>query len=75
MILMTRRDAVLDDAPGLRLPPLLPETLEAARVLRPGADVYALEADWHAWWAQTGRLQVRNADRAFLGFVKKGVAR
>jgi plasmid replication initiation protein len=75
MILMTRRDAVLDDAPGLRLPPLLPETLEAARVLRPGADVYALEADWHAWWAQTGRPQVRNADRAFLGFVKKGVAR
>ncbi|MBV7397348.1 replication initiator protein A [Mameliella alba] len=72
MILFSRRDAVLEEeaaGSGIGLPPLLPETLEAARALRPGADVYALEADWRAWWARSGRAPVRNADKAFLGFV------
>jgi plasmid replication initiation protein len=70
MILVTRRGEVVEDLPpGPGLPPLLSETLEAARALRPGADVYALEADWRAWWARTGRAPVRNADKAFLGFV------
>ena len=68
MVLITRRDEVVEAA-GPSLPPLLPETLQAARALRPGADVYALEADWRAWWAASGRAQVRNPDKAFLGFV------
>ncbi|ODM45554.1 plasmid replication initiator RepA [Ruegeria sp. PBVC088] len=70
MVVFSRRDGVVEEAgPGVGLPPLLPETLEAARALRPGADVYALEADWRAWWARTGKAPVRNADKAFLGFV------
>lgn len=68
MLQVTRRDEVVE-AMGPSLPPLLPETLQAARSLRPGADVYALEADWRAWWAASGRAQVRNPDKAFLGFV------
>lgn len=68
MLQVTRRDEVVE-AMGPSLPPLLPETLQAARRLRPGADVYALEADWRAWWAASGRVQVRNPDKAFLGFV------
>lgn len=68
MLQVTRRDEVVE-AMGPSLPPLLPETLQAARSLRPGADVYALEADWRAWWVASGRVQVRNPDKAFLGFV------
>lgn len=41
-----------------------------ARALAPGADVYALEADWRAYWARSGRPRLRSADAAFLGFVK-----
>jgi plasmid replication initiation protein len=55
--------------------PLAPETLEAARSLAPGWDVYALEADWRAYWAGSGRPRLRSADRAFLGFVKARMAR
>ncbi len=51
-------------------PPLSPEALEAARALRPGHDVYTLEAEWRRFWARSGRPRLRSADRAFLGFVK-----
>ena len=52
-------------------PMLKPQTLEAARDLMPGADVYALEADWRAMWRSTGSPRLRQADAAFLGWVKK----
>ena len=74
MVVVARRDVVVDETPGLHMPPLLPETLETARALAPGADVYALEADWRAWWTQSGRPPLRSPDKAFLGFVKRGVS-
>ena len=43
---------------------------ERARALDPGADIYALEADWRSWWDETGRPRLGNADAAFLGWVK-----
>jgi plasmid replication initiation protein len=52
-------------------PSLSAETLEAARHLVPGADVYALEARWRAYWEVTGRPHLRSPDRAFLGWVGK----
>lgn len=51
-------------------PLLTPEALEAARALAPGSDVYALEARWQAWWAESGKSVLRNPDRAFLAWVK-----
>ena len=60
-------------APG-RDPMLAPETLEAARRLAPGADVYALEARWRAFWEATGRPRLRSPERAFLGWVAKAAA-
>ena len=42
---------------------------EAARAAAPGWDIYALEADWRAYWARSGRPRLRSADKAFLGFV------
>lgn len=54
------------------MPPALSgAALEAARALMPGADVYALEAEWRGVWARTGQARLRNADAAFVGWVKK----
>lgn len=51
-------------------PILSQEALEAAKALRPGADVYGLQARWLAWWDDTGRPRVQAPDRAFLAWVK-----
>lgn len=56
-------------------PPLFgAETYEAAKALAPGADVYALEAEWRAWWVETGQPRLRNPEKAFLGWVKGKVS-
>ena len=68
LIMVSRRGQVVSDELA---PQLSPETLEAARSLMPGADVYALEADWRSFWAESGRQPLQNADKAFLGWVKK----
>lgn len=56
-------------------PTLVSETLEIARAMMPGADVYALEAEWRSWWAETGRKRLIAPDQAFLGWLKTRVAR
>jgi plasmid replication initiation protein len=56
--------------PDTGRPLLAAETLDAARALRPGHDVHALEAEWLAWWAETGRPRLRAPDRAFLAWVR-----
>jgi len=58
---------------GPDAPQLSPDALAQARVLVPGADVYALEAEWRAFWAGSGREKLRSADRAFIGWVAKKV--
>jgi plasmid replication initiation protein len=59
---------VVEDAVGLG--PLSVEAIEEARRLMPGADVYAVEAEWRGFWATSGRVRVRNVDAAFLGWVR-----
>jgi plasmid replication initiation protein len=68
MILVTPRAAVIEPGTG---PFLSPETLEEARVLRPGEDVYALEARWREVWVTTGRPRLRSPDKTFLGWLRK----
>ena len=63
-------EAASDFSAGLSAPRFDPEVLDAARALAPGADVYALEAEWRAWWVQTGRPRLSAPDRAFLAWVK-----
>ncbi|WP_411958328.1 replication initiator protein A [Paracoccus homiensis] len=65
---VTPRAMVIDPNDG---PHLRPETLDQARALVPGADIYALEAEWRGWWATSGRKRLRSADRAFLGWLQK----
>ncbi|MEO9651794.1 MAG: replication initiator protein A [Roseobacter sp.] len=61
-------DRLVETAPS---PALSSETLEVARTLMPGADVYALEAHWRGVWTASGSPHLKNPDRAFLGWVKK----
>ncbi len=48
--------------------PLSPDALEAARAALPGADVYALEAEWRA--RAPARRHRQSADAAFLNWIK-----
>ena len=70
LIRFTLRGRVVEPAPGT-VPVLSAAALERARALLPGADVYALEAEWRGVWDRTGRARLRSADGAFLGWVKK----
>ena len=67
IIAVTRREAESSGAGG---PALSPETLEEARVLASGADVYALEAEWRRFAAN---VPPRAPDAAFLGWVRRRV--
>jgi len=71
MIAVIRKGAVLEEGRAGRLM-LKPDTLEAARALAPGADVYALEAEWRAFAAIS---PPRAPDAAFLGWVGKRLDR
>ena len=70
IISFTPRSAVVEPGTG---PQLSADALEAARSLAPGADVYALEAEWRGFWADTGRKALRSPDKAFLAWVEKRV--
>ena len=67
MIVVTRKSPVIDAGQGIAL---APDTLDKARALVPGADIYALESEWRALAA---RVPPRHPDAAFLGWVKKRV--
>lgn len=71
LIRVTPRDAVLDEAAGQGAPTLSPGTLDEARALMPGYDVYALEAEWRGVWQRSGRPVLRSPDKTFLGWVRK----
>lgn len=72
---VTPRAAVIE-RPLLQnsLPPLATATLETARSRAPGWDIYALEADWRAVWASSGRPKLMSPDKAFLGWLDKRMA-
>lgn len=48
------------------------DTYEAAKTIIPdGMDVYAVEQEWFEHWKNTGRPEIKNPDKAFLGFIFK----
>ena len=69
-IICVRSEGVIE--PG-HPPQLRPETLDAARDMMPGWDVYALEAEWRAMWQASGAPALRSADKAFLGWLRKRI--
>ena len=70
LIRFSPREGVIEDGPA-RVPVLAPQVLEEARRLAPGQDVYALEAEWRAYWQRSGRPRLRSPRAAFLGFVRR----
>lgn len=67
LIRFSLRERVVETPPPL----LSAEALETGRALMPGADIYALEAEWRGVWAATGRRKLRAPDAAFLGWLRK----
>jgi plasmid replication initiation protein len=70
MLRVTRRAAVVEEVVA-HGPMLRPATLETVRALVPGADVYALVAEWQGVWQRSGRPRLASPDAAFVGWVKK----
>jgi plasmid replication initiation protein len=71
---VTRRAAVVEGAAALPAAPgplLRPATFETVRALVPGADVYALAAEWQAVWHRSGRPRLASPDAAFVGWARK----
>ncbi|MEP5760255.1 MAG: replication initiator protein A [Litoreibacter sp.] len=68
---VTPRDQSVVAEVGLSL---TPDTLVTARNMVPGADVYALEAEWRRFWQRSGRQRLRNPDKAFLGWLSVRVS-
>ncbi|SDY83664.1 replication initiator protein A [Citreimonas salinaria] len=52
-------------------PALSERALDAARILRPGADVHALAAAWRDHWETRGRARLDDPDAVFLGWLRK----
>ena len=47
-------------------------TYETAKLLAPnGIDIYSIEHEWLDHWKKTGRKDIKNPDKAFLGFLMK----
>tara|TARA_R110002167_G_scaffold366392_1_gene595691 strand:+ start:7761 stop:8723 length:963 start_codon:yes stop_codon:yes gene_type:complete len=72
VMVITRRRLV-EDSP--RLPSFGAETLDAARAMAPGWDIYALEAEWRGFWIASGRQKLRSPDKAFLGWLQGRIKR
>ncbi len=75
IILVQRRRLVEDDAPVRLGPTMSPATQDAAREMAPGMDIYALEAEWRAFWVSSGRPRLTSPDKAYLGWLKGRVQR
>ena len=69
ILVVTRRNAVTEPV-GAGTPVLSHVTLDRVRDLLPGADVYALEAEWRGFWHATGRPRLNSPDKAFLGWLR-----
>ena len=72
VMVITRRRLVEDSR---ELPSFDAATLDAARVMAPGWDIYALEAEWRGFWIASGRQKLRSPDKAFLGWLQGRVKR
>jgi plasmid replication initiation protein len=70
-LLVVRPHGVIEGADDAPRPS--PEALEAARADAPGWDVYALEAEWRAFWLESGRKRLSSPDKAFLGWVRQRI--
>ncbi len=52
-------------------PLLSPNSYSEAKRVAPTYDIYFLEREWQHWWVESGKPEIRNPDKAFIGFCKK----
>lgn len=73
LLSVTPRAPLIETVPQAQttLAPLAETTLQRARQLSPGWDIYALEAEWREMWHRSGRPRLRAPDKAFLGWLEK----
>jgi len=65
---VTPRRLLSDDIPA----PALPDGIyDEVRAVAPGYDPYFLEAEWRAFWMESGCPKLRAPARAFLAFCRK----
>lgn len=74
-IIRFSRKRLVEDLPGQGLPPFDAATMDAARAMAPGWDIYALDAEWRGFWVATGRQKLRAPEKAFLGWLRGRVGR
>ena len=72
VIVITRR-RLIEEIAGL--PAFDADTLDQARVMAPGWDIYALEAEWRGFWVASGRQKLARPDKAFLGWLRGRIMR
>ena len=72
VIVITRR-RLIEESAGL--PAFDADTLDQARAMAPGWDVYALEAEWRGFWVASGRQKLARPDKAFLGWLRGRITR
>jgi plasmid replication initiation protein len=73
MVYFTRSDTVMEPSPRTG-PVLSTKAMDQARAQMPGWDVYALEAEWRAFWDRSGRPALQDPDRAFAGWLARKAA-
>ncbi len=69
MMCFARAGQVVEPAVRHAGPVLSPAVFDYARSLMPGADAYALEAQWRSFWERSGRPQLQDPDKAFAGWL------
>jgi len=73
-VIFHNREAWWENAPlpsdAETLPPLPTQAYEDGREAAPGYDIHALESEWRAFWADTGKPKLANPAAAFVGFCR-----
>ena len=52
-------------------PKLSSEAFYDAKIVAPGYDVYWLQSEWHKFWLDSGKEELRDNDAAFVAFCKR----
>lgn len=71
-VLFTNRNTLLKKREAADKDPLVlqEKTLEAAKKIAPGYDIYALKQEWLSHWVASGKPELKSVDAAFVGFCK-----
>jgi plasmid replication initiation protein len=72
-VMVITRKRLVEDTAGL--PAFDADTLDAARAMAPGWDIYALESEWRGYWVTTGRPKLARPEKAFLGWLRGRITR